>query len=77
MLKWPSGPRASDGVWAPVWYGAVEQSTGFAPPPASAPVLDASLRAIADAARPYYERLARDIGLPRRRRRPKVRQPSR
>ncbi len=59
MLKWPAGPRASDGVWAPVWYGAVEQSTGFAPPPASAPVLDAGLRAIADAARPYYDSLAR------------------
>ncbi len=57
MLKWPPGPRASDG--APVWYGAVEQSTGFAPPPTSAPVLDTRLGAIAEAARPYYERLAR------------------
>jgi hypothetical protein len=59
MLKWPAGPRASDGVWAPVWYAAVEQSTGFAPPPASAPVLDERLAAIAEAARPYYDRLAR------------------
>jgi hypothetical protein len=58
MLKWPAGPRASDGVWAPVWYGAVEQSTGFAPPPTSQPVLDARLAAIAEAARPHYDRLA-------------------
>jgi len=29
MLKWPAGPRASDGVWAPHWYGSVERSTGF------------------------------------------------
>ena len=31
MLRWPRGPRASDGVWAPHWYAAVERSTGFAP----------------------------------------------
>ena len=32
MLSWPAGRRATDGVWAPVWYQTVEQSTGFAPP---------------------------------------------
>jgi hypothetical protein len=58
MLKWPAGPRASDGVWAPVWYGAVEQSTGFAAPPISEPLLDERLAAIAEAARPYYDKLA-------------------
>jgi hypothetical protein len=59
MLRWPPGRRASDGVWAPVWYESVERSTGFARPreTAAAP-LDDSLKAIADAARPYYERLA-------------------
>ena len=31
MLSWPPGRRDSDGVWAPHWYAAVEQSTGFAP----------------------------------------------
>ena len=58
MLSWPAGPRASDGVWAPAWYDAVEHSTGFAPPrkKPKAP-LDARLRAIADEARPHYERL--------------------
>ena len=31
MLSWPTGPRDSDGVWAPHWYDAVWRSTGFAP----------------------------------------------
>ena len=26
MLAWPKGRRASDGVWAPAWYEAVEKS---------------------------------------------------
>jgi len=58
MLAWPAGRRESDGVWAPVWYEAVEASTGFAaasPPPAGLPP---DLQAIADAARPAYEAMA-------------------
>lgn len=35
MLTWPAGPRASDGVWAPHWYAAVWQSTGFERPRAA------------------------------------------
>jgi hypothetical protein len=31
MLRWPAGPRSTDGVWAPYWYAAVWNSTGFAP----------------------------------------------
>lgn len=31
MLDWPAGPRDTDGVWAPYWYGNVEKSTGFRP----------------------------------------------
>jgi hypothetical protein len=31
MLRWPAGPRSSDGVWAPYWYEAVIASTGFQP----------------------------------------------
>ena len=30
MLRWPPGPRDTDGVWAPYWYAAVQASTGFA-----------------------------------------------
>jgi len=29
MLNWPTGPRDSDGAWAPHWYDAVQASTGF------------------------------------------------
>jgi hypothetical protein len=59
MLSWPAGRRDSDGVWAPVWYESVERSTGFSPPEESKPVsLRDELRAIADVARPHYERLA-------------------
>jgi len=57
MLRWPPGPRASDGVWAPHWYAAVWQSTGFEPWRPRTPRLDAAARAVADACRPAYERL--------------------
>ena len=61
MLSWPPGRRASDGVWAPAWYDAVEKSTGFAPPrrEVSFDDLPDSLKSVAEAARPLYERLAR------------------
>ncbi len=60
MLSWPKGRRASDGVWAPAWYDQVEKSTGFVSKSATRPpVLSSALRAVADAAYPYYERLAR------------------
>jgi hypothetical protein len=59
MLRWPAGPRASDGVWAPAWYDAVERSTGFdAPQRRDYPPLPDALARIADAARPHYEALA-------------------
>lgn len=58
MLSCPPGRRASDGVWAAHWYGAVEASTGFAPPrDGPPPHLPADLARLADAARPYYEQL--------------------
>ena len=55
MLQWPRGRRASDGVWAPHWYQAVEQSTGFrtAAPPAIS--LSPHQQAVADEARKYYD----------------------
>jgi hypothetical protein len=61
MLRWPAGRRASDGVWAPAWYDAVERSTGFNAPTRIATFEDLpdSLKSVADAARPYYERMAR------------------
>lgn len=57
MLAWPRGPKSFDGVWAPHWYNAVWESTGFAPPSGRPVKLAASLAVIAEAAQPYYERL--------------------
>lgn len=31
MLRWEPGPRPTDGVWGPHWYGAVYKSKGFDP----------------------------------------------
>jgi hypothetical protein len=58
MLSWPTGRRATDGVWAPAWYSAVEQSTGFGPPPSRTKIhLPDDLQRIADEGRVHYERL--------------------
>ena len=56
MLHWPAGPRAEDGVWAPHWYHAVHQSTGFAPyrPKAAFPH---ELEELLADCRPWYDRL--------------------
>jgi hypothetical protein len=61
MLSWPPGRRATDGVWAPVWYATVERSTGFATQRthAARQPLSAALMRIASAARPHYDRLAK------------------
>lgn len=60
MLTWPPGPRADDGVWASAWYQSLYRSTGFQPPrpPTRLGDLPGALRRIAEAARPYYDRLA-------------------
>jgi len=59
MLHWPAGPRASDGVWAPHWYAAVERSTGFEAYEPRAPKLDAFQQGLAERCQPHYEALAR------------------
>ena len=61
MLSWPPGRRASDGIWAPAWYGAVEETTGFGPPQREARFADLpdGLKRLAEQARPYYEKLER------------------
>lgn len=46
MLRWEKGPRATDGPWAPWWYGAVEKSTGFSSPPGKLPEIGANLQPI-------------------------------
>jgi Sulfotransferase domain len=59
MLRWPPGPKAFDGNWAPHWYNAVWASTGFSKPQSKALELPDHLQKIADAARPYYEKMQR------------------
>lgn len=57
MLSWPSGPRDSDGVWAPHWYEAVWSSTGFQPWRPRETKLSEHDAAVAEACRPFYEEL--------------------
>jgi hypothetical protein len=58
MLRWPPGPRSSDGVWGKYWYTAVWASTGFsAPEQHSHTALPAAAEEVASACRPLYERL--------------------
>jgi Sulfotransferase domain len=57
MLSWPSGPRESDGVWAPHWYAAVQSSTGFQAWRPRDTTLSQHDAAVAEACRPVYEEL--------------------
>ncbi len=57
MLRWPAGPRDSDGVWARYWYDQVLASTGFVPYSRRRVELPATSLATVEHCRPYYERL--------------------
>ncbi len=57
MLSWPSGGIAEDGAWAPHWYGAIHNSTGFAGPEGPLPDVPETLRSLLDRALPCYERM--------------------
>lgn len=56
MLRWRAGPRAEDGIWAPYWYHAVHESTGFAPyrPKDGFPK---ELQGLLDECEPWYDKL--------------------
>jgi hypothetical protein len=56
MLTWNAGPIAEDGIWAPYWYHAVHQSTGFSPYVAKGE-FPKHLQALLDDCRPWYENL--------------------
>lgn len=56
MLSWPAGPIAEDGVWAPHWYHAVHESTGFAPYVAKTEFPD-RLLPLLEACQPWYDKL--------------------
>jgi sulfotransferase family protein len=57
MLSWPAGPRESDGVWAPYWYGVVVRSTRFEPPRRRRIQLNEHDAAVAKACRRAYDEL--------------------
>jgi hypothetical protein len=57
MLRWPAGPRASDGVWAPYWYDAVLKSTGFEPWRERDRHVPPEHRSLIDDCVPHYETL--------------------
>ncbi len=57
MLRWPAGPRASDGIWAPYWYDAVLKSTGFEPWHAHSQAMPDTHHKILRTCQPAYERL--------------------
>jgi len=57
MLQWPAGRRVSDGAWAPHWYQAVEQSTGFTPYLKREFELTEEQKAIAEASMEAYKKL--------------------
>ena len=61
MLAWAPGKRPTDGVWAPAWYDQVERSTGFGKPGPDVAFDDLpdTLKPLAEAARPLYDKLAR------------------
>lgn len=58
MLRWPCGPRACDGVWAPHWYATVERSTEFAPYRERDVRLTAFQRRLTEECQPFHEKLA-------------------
>jgi hypothetical protein len=61
MLNWPAGSKPYDGIWASHWYGAVHRSTGFDAPDSAAPDLPPGLARLAEAARPFHDRLVAHV----------------
>ena len=57
MLSWVAGPRPEDGVWAPYWYDAVHQSTGFGTAPGPIPVVATEFLEIFEQAKEIYQKL--------------------
>jgi hypothetical protein len=57
MLSWPRGRRDTDGAWAPHWYAAVEESTGFEPYRRRHVELTNEQARLVDECLPWYEKL--------------------
>jgi hypothetical protein len=59
MLSWPKGGNIKDGVWAPHWYNAVWNSTGFAGAESPIPELALEQRALLGDAMALYKKMKR------------------
>ena len=57
MLRWPPGPRETDGVWAQHWYGSVTNSRGFSPWQPRDVVLPDSVADLVEPCEALYRRL--------------------
>jgi hypothetical protein len=58
MLSWPTGLRATDGIWATHWYAEVATSTTFRqPPPREPEPVPERLREVYAKSREAYQRL--------------------
>lgn len=57
MLRWESGARAEDGVWAKYWYKSVHESTGFGKYEKKSGPFPDSLKSLLEECKPYYEQL--------------------
>ena len=57
MMKWPAGPKAYDGIWAPYWYSNVHRSTGFEPQASSSRPLPEHLEDLYQRAKALYEKM--------------------
>ena len=57
MLTWPKGPHPDDGAWAPHWYGAVWNSTGFAGAEGDIPKLPDEFKKLEEQALEFYRKL--------------------
>ena len=57
MLRWPKGPRDTDGVWARHWYSRVYETTGFVPFRSKGETLDDDKRDLLDRCNDIYSTL--------------------
>jgi hypothetical protein len=58
MLTWAKGGNSQDGAWAPHWYSAVWNSSGFAGPEKSMPNVADSMQDVYQPAKRIYDRMS-------------------
>ncbi|KAL0387732.1 UNVERIFIED_CONTAM: Branched-chain-amino-acid aminotransferase-like protein 1, partial [Sesamum radiatum] len=61
MLRWESGPKPFDGMWAPYWYKNTHKSTGFEPPRKYPSPFPLSLYNLLEQSSPFYNLLKRYV----------------